>query len=60
VLCDEQSIGDDGEYCGDNGAQLGRINVLYREASGDKHVPRTVLFDLEPGVMGAVRVLPLG
>ena len=25
-------IGGDGEYCGDNDAQLGRINVFYHEA----------------------------
>ena len=35
-------IGGDGEYCGDNDAQLGRINVLYHEASGGTYVPRTV------------------
>ena len=46
-------ISGDGEYCGDNDAQLDRINVLYHEASGDKHVPRTELFDLEPGVIDA-------
>jgi hypothetical protein len=28
VLCDESGIGGDGEYCGDNDAQLGRINAL--------------------------------
>jgi tubulin beta len=60
VLCDENGIGSDGEYCGDNDAQLGRINVLYREASGDKYVPRTVLFNFEPGVIDAVRASPLG
>jgi hypothetical protein len=27
-------IGGDEEYCGDNDAQLGRINVFYHEASG--------------------------
>jgi hypothetical protein len=26
VVCDEQSTGGDGEYCGDNDAQLGRIS----------------------------------
>jgi hypothetical protein len=52
VLCAEHGIGGDGEYCGDNDAQLGRINVLYREASGDKHVPRTVLFDFESSAPG--------
>jgi hypothetical protein len=47
VLCDEHAIGGDGEYCGDNDAQFGRINVLYFEASGGKHIPRAVFFDLE-------------
>jgi len=59
-LCDENGIGGDCEYSGDNDAQLGRINVFYHEASGDKYVPRTVLFDLEPGVIDAVRASPLG
>jgi tubulin beta len=37
-------IGGDGEYCGDNDAQLDRIDVFYHEASGEKYVRRTVLF----------------
>jgi tubulin beta len=53
VFCDEHGIGGDGEYYGDNNAQLDRINVLYHEASGGKYVPRAVLFDLEPTVIGA-------
>jgi hypothetical protein len=28
VVCDENSIGGSGEYCGDNDAQLDRTNVL--------------------------------
>jgi tubulin beta len=59
-LRDEQGIGGDGEKCGDNDAQLDRINVLYFEASGGKYVPRAVFIDLEPGVIGAVRASPLG
>ena len=60
-MCDEQGIGGDGEYYGGgNNAQLGRINVFYYEASGGKHAPRAVFFDLEPGVIGAVRASPLG
>jgi tubulin beta len=42
-------------YCGDNDAQLRRINVFNREAPGGKYVPRSLLFDLELGVIGAVR-----
>ena len=57
--CDEHSIGGDGEYCGDNDAQLGRINVLYNEVSGGKYLPRAVFFDLEPGLIGPVRASPL-
>jgi hypothetical protein len=34
VVCDEQCIGSDGEYCGGNDAKLDRINVLYHGASG--------------------------
>jgi tubulin beta len=46
LFCDESGFGGDGEYCGDNEAQLGRIDVFYHEASGVKYVPRTVLFSL--------------
>jgi hypothetical protein len=44
----------------DNDAQLDRINVLYHGAFGGKYVPRAVLFDLEPGVIDALRASPLG
>ena len=60
MFCDEHGIGGDGEYCGNNDAQLDRINVFYYEASGVKYVPRTVLFDLKLGVIGDVRASPLG
>jgi tubulin beta len=43
-----------------NNTQLDCINLLYHEASGGKYVPRAVLFDLEPGVIGALRASPLG
>jgi tubulin beta len=54
VVCDKHGIGGGGEYFGDNDAHLGRINVFYHGALGGKYVPRAVLFDLEPGVIGAV------
>jgi tubulin beta len=54
MVCDEHGIGGSGEYFGGNGAHLERIDVFYHEASGGKYVPRTVFFDLEPGVIGAV------
>jgi tubulin beta len=54
VVCDEHVIGGSGEYCGVDDAHLGRINVFYHGALGGKYAPRAVLFDLEPGVAGAV------
>jgi tubulin beta len=54
VVCDKHGIGGSGEYCGKNDAHLGRINVFYHENLGGKYVPCAVLFDLEPGVIGAV------
>jgi tubulin beta len=60
VLCDENGIGGGGEYCGDNDAQLDRLNVLRYEASGGTYVPRAVFFDLEPGMIDAARASPLG
>jgi len=57
---DENGIGGDGEYCGDNNAQLDRTNVLYHEASGSKYVTRAMVSDLEPGVIDAVRAWLLG
>jgi tubulin beta len=59
-LCDEHGIGGDGEYCGENDAQLGRMNLFYYGASGGKYIPRAVFFDLEPGVIDAVRASPFG
>ena len=29
-----------------------RINVYFNEATGGRYVPRAVLMDLEPGLMG--------
>jgi hypothetical protein len=37
VLCDEHGFSGDCEYCGDNDAKLGRINVFYH-ASRSKHM----------------------
>ena len=37
MLREEHGIGGDRDYFGDNDAQLGRINVFYHEASGDKY-----------------------
>jgi tubulin beta len=53
VVCDEHGIGGSGEYCGANDAHLDRTNVLNHGGLGGNNVPCAVLFDLEPGVIGA-------
>jgi hypothetical protein len=55
VVCDEHGIGDGGEYCGDNVAQLGPINVFYHEVVGGKYAPRELLMDFESGVIDAAK-----
>ena len=35
-------------YYGDSDLQFERINVYYNEATGDRHVSRAILMDLEP------------
>jgi tubulin beta len=62
TCCDEHGIGGSGEYRDVNDAHLGRTSALCHEASSSKYVPREVLFDLDPGMIGAValRSLPLG
>ena len=50
----------DGEYFGDNDAHLDIISVFYHEASGGNYLPRAVLFDLELGVIDALRASSLG
>ncbi|POR36870.1 Tubulin beta-2 chain [Tolypocladium paradoxum] len=47
-------------YKGDSKLQLQRMSVYFNETSSNKHVPRAVLVDLEPGTMDAVRAGPLG
>jgi tubulin beta len=49
VVCDEHGIGSNVYYCGENDAKLDHVNV-----------PRAVLHNLEPDLIGAVRAKPLG
>jgi hypothetical protein len=58
VVYGEHGIAGSGEHRGDNNAHFGRISVFYHEVLGSKYVPCTVLFDLEPRVIGAVTEPP--
>ena len=45
---------------GEDDQQIERVNVYFNEAAGGKYVPRSVLVDLEPGTMDAIRAGPVG
>ncbi|RRT46800.1 hypothetical protein BHE74_00031897 [Ensete ventricosum] len=60
VICEDHGIDSTGNYTGDSGLQLERINVYYNEANGCRYVPRAVLMDLEPGTMDSIRSGPVG
>lgn len=55
IISDEHGVDETGTYNGKIPQQLERINVYYNQASSGKYVPRSVLVDLEPGTMDAVR-----
>ena len=44
-----------GTWEGEDDRQLERSDVYFAEGSGGRYVPRSVLVDLEPGVLNAVR-----
>jgi len=60
IISEEHGLDKAGNYKGDSELQLERINVYYTEASAAKYVPRSVLVDLEPGVMDSIKAGPLG
>ncbi|KAJ5247201.1 Tubulin [Penicillium chermesinum] len=59
-IASEHGLDGDGHFTGASDLQLERMNVYFNHASGDRYVPRSVLVDLEPGTMDAVRAGPFG
>lgn len=55
MIAYEHGILPDGTFGGTSDLQLEKINVYFKEATGNHYVPRAVLVDLEPGTMDAVR-----
>jgi tubulin beta len=60
TIADEHQIDGKGHFTGKDEKLLERINVYFNEGSGGKYVPRSVLVDLEPGTMDAIRAGPMG
>eukprot|EP00635_Sarcinochrysidales_sp_CCMP3193_P002844 CAMPEP_0118919836 /NCGR_PEP_ID=MMETSP1166-20130328/18761_1 /TAXON_ID=1104430 /ORGANISM="Chrysoreinhardia sp, Strain CCMP3193" /LENGTH=486 /DNA_ID=CAMNT_0006860371 /DNA_START=68 /DNA_END=1528 /DNA_ORIENTATION=- len=55
LIAEEHGIDGQGQYGGEDDLQLQRIDVYFREGSSQRYVPRSVLVDLEPGTLDAVR-----
>ena len=60
IISDEHGINSSGKYIGDTDLQLENINVYFNEGIGGRYIPRTILFDLEPGPLDTVRSSPYG
>jgi len=60
TLCSEHAINQKGEYVGEKSEELERVNVYFTEADSARYVPRSVLVDLEPGVMETIQATPFG
>lgn len=60
TLCSEHAINQKGEYVGEKAEELERVNVYFTEADSARYVPRSVLVDLEPGVMETIQATPFG
>lgn len=60
TITGEHGINAQGRYEGDNDSQLERAEVYFNEANNGRYVPRSILVDLEPGTMDAVRASSIG
>lgn len=61
VLSAEHGISPEGIFTGDNpDQQLERASVYFNEGSTGKYIPRSVMVDLEPGVLDSIRASDYG
>jgi len=60
TLCSEHAINAKGEYVGEKAEELERVSVYFTEADSARYVPRSVLVDLEPGVIDMIQSTPFG
>ncbi|OXU18109.1 hypothetical protein TSAR_008174 [Trichomalopsis sarcophagae] len=60
VISGEHGIQPDGSYQGTNDLQLDKISVFFNETSFKRYIPRTVIVDLEPGTIDAIRSSAFG
>jgi tubulin beta len=51
----EHGLAETGAYKGTHDYELEKIGVFFKESHGGAYVPRTVQFDLEPGVLDKIK-----
>lgn len=60
TISTEHGISYEGSPTTANYMQLERVGVYYNEGAENRYVPRSVLIDLEPGVLETIQASPLG
>lgn len=60
IISDEHGIDADGMHVGDSVTELERVGVYYNEARDGRYVPRSVMVDLEPGVVDVIKASERG
>jgi tubulin beta len=60
MMCGEHGLSETGEYIGNSQVQLERIGVYFHHVGGKKYVPRSIMIDLEPGVIDSIKATPYG
>ena len=59
LITKEHSINpDSGMFTGEHDSQIQKADVYFNEIPGGRFVPRSVLIDLEPGVLGQMQSCP--
>lgn len=59
-IAEEHGIDPKGQYVGQNPLQKERLNVYFTETAENRYVPRSILFDLESGVLDGIRAGKFG
>jgi len=60
IVSNEHGLDLSGTYTGDQDVQLERAHVFYSESASGKYVPRAINFDLETGVLDAIKNSDMG
>jgi tubulin beta len=60
LVSKEHGLDTTGKYQGSHDHELEKISVFYKETNSGTYAPRSIHFDLEPGVIDKLRQGPLG